>query len=139
MGSRSASSARLARVRLLACVSSFALVACEDAVNMNCTSIAILPVTVYVRDAVTEAGIASGATLVLASAGYLDSATYEEGFPHVNDMPLGVFSSEERPGTYSATVRRAGYASWDTVGVLVTADQCHVRPKVLTARLQPLP
>lgn len=127
------------RVAIVTLVATATAIACTEPLNTNCTDIGILPVAVYVRDAASDTGIASGATLVLASAGFVDSANFEDGFPHLNDFALAVYSSVERPGVYSATVRREGYAPWDTAGVTVGADQCHVHPKVLIARLQPLP
>lgn len=44
----------------------------------------------------------------------------------------------ERPGTYSVKVQRLGYRVWQSEGIRVRADECHVIPVRLTARLQPL-
>jgi len=43
---------------------------------------------------------------------------------------------DERPGTYDITVSKIGYASWSTIGVTVTADECHVIPVRLDVDLE---
>ena len=89
--------------------------------------------TIYVRDAVTGAGIADGATVVVRDGSFVDSLTTPfPGSPPGN----GSFASAgERAGTYSVTVRRSGYQTWFANGIVVTADQCHVIGKEVVAQL----
>ncbi|MFN2420581.1 MAG: carboxypeptidase-like regulatory domain-containing protein [Gemmatimonadota bacterium] len=51
--------------------------------------------------------------------------------------PGQLFGVFERPGTYDVTVTAPGYRPWRVTGVTVRADECHVIPERLTARLQP--
>jgi hypothetical protein len=51
--------------------------------------------------------------------------------------PGQLFGVFERPGTYDVTVTAPGYRPWRVTGVTVGADECHVIPERLTARLQP--
>lgn len=48
------------------------------------------------------------------------------------------YAAGERPGTYSVSVRAPGYQPWDTAGVVVTADACHVHTEKLHAMLTPV-
>jgi hypothetical protein len=43
----------------------------------------------------------------------------------------------ERAGRFGLRVTRAGYRPWDTAGVVVTRDVCHVRTIRLAVRLAP--
>ena len=45
----------------------------------------------------------------------------------------------ERAGTYGLRIKRSGYRTWDTAGIHLTADRCHVNTITLEARLQPQP
>jgi len=96
-----------------------------------CTMIFVYGLSVDVRDAVTGAGIAAGAVVVARDGDY--SETLESG---VVDS-VSVHGAGERAGTYIITVTRPGYAAWGSPPVTVTADQCHVHPALVTARLTP--
>ncbi|NNF12724.1 MAG: carboxypeptidase regulatory-like domain-containing protein [Gemmatimonadetes bacterium] len=48
-----------------------------------------------------------------------------------------LFGATERPGTYTATVRAAGYQEWQQSGIAVTADECHVITRDLSVSLVP--
>jgi hypothetical protein len=113
---------------------------CNDPVGaIACTSEARQAINVFVRDAVSDAPIASGATLVLRDGTFADSVTSPFGDPSNNQASLSPLNSFERAGTYAVTVRRANYVQWDTTGVRVTEGVCHVNTVTLTARLSPLP
>jgi len=43
----------------------------------------------------------------------------------------------DRPGTYTVTVRQAGYQPWSQSGLEVEDGTCGVRTVEVTARLQP--
>lgn len=117
-----------------------ALSGCDDPAGaLACTTEARQAIIVLVRDAVTDAPIASGATLVLRDGSFADSTTSPFGNPNDNQGGLSPLNSFERAGTYAVTVRRANYASWDTTGVRVTQGVCHVNTVTLTARLSALP
>ena len=52
-----------------------------------------------------------------------------------------ISAAGERAGTYSISIRKTGFSPYDTTGVTVTKDACHVQPvqpvQVL-AKLEPL-
>ena len=92
-------------------------------------------VVVYVKDSLTGAGVASGASLVVREGFFKDSAALPNSRPELNDVALA--AAGERAGTYQLTVTRPGYATWSRSNVTVTKNQCHVNTIVLTALLQP--
>lgn len=115
------------------------LVGCRENTGLTvCDRYASPSVVVQVRDLVTGAYIASGATLVLRDGAFVDSVSMPADETTRNGVGLMTENSLERAGVYSVTVRRAGYARWVREGVKVTADECHVRTVLLTARLIPL-
>jgi hypothetical protein len=78
------------------------------------------------------------ATLLASSGAFRDSVGPIEPFQAVGDGPLVLILSTagERPGVYSVVVRSPGYHDWTRSGIEVTADECHVRPVSVIARLQ---
>jgi hypothetical protein len=88
-----------------------------------------------VRDDVTGAYIASGASVVLRDGLFTDSVAFPAGVPAYDPLSLSPPNSFERAGVYIVTVRRAGYVEWERQDVTVTQGRCHVRTVVLTARL----
>lgn len=91
--------------------------------------------TVFVKDSVTNAGIASGASLVVSEGIFKDSFAWPAGRQDLNDFPLA--AAGERAGTYQVTVSKPGYATWVQSNVRVTRNVCHVNTVTLTALLQP--
>lgn len=92
-------------------------------------------VTVFVKDSLTNAGVASGASLVVREGSFKDSVAFPSGRPDLNDTNL--WAAGERAGTYEVTVSKPGYATWVQSNVRVTKGVCHVITVTLTARLQP--
>ncbi len=85
-------------------------------------------VTITVTDATTGQPIREGIS------GRLQEGSYSEDMEHFDNRLLG---AGERAGTYTATVNGTGYEQWTESGIVVTADECHVRPVALEARLTP--
>jgi hypothetical protein len=58
-----------------------------------------------------------------------------------DDPPLVVtmIGADERAGTYIVQLEAVGYQPWDTSGIRVTGNECHVRTASLTADLEPVP
>jgi len=98
-----------------------------------CTMIFVYGLTVEVRDAATGRGIAAGSVVVARDGSY--SETLVSG--PVDSV--SVQGAGERAGTYSIIVTRPGYSAWTSPPVTVTADQCHVHPVLVNARLTPAP
>jgi hypothetical protein len=90
---------------------------------------------VDVKDSLTNAGVASGASLVVREGSFKDSVAFPSSRPDLDALPL--VAAGERAGTYQITVSKPGYATWTRSNVRVTKGECHVNPVRLTARLQP--
>lgn len=127
--------------RLLAAVcagsSVLALGACERATDpVVCPPYIPPSVTVTVQDSVTGANVLAGSTLVLRnSAGVADSVTVEaQSFP-ILSTGLGHGAA----GTFSLTVRHAGYAEWAKNGIEVKQERCGARTERVDVRLRPAP
>ena len=129
---------RRLRPALLA-LATFALGACEalDSLPVDCTDNFVWGLQVQVQDSVTSAPSASGAQLIARDGAYADTASYPPNRPDLDDLPL--VGAGERAGTYTVTVRKSGFLDWERSNVVVTADECHVRPVALTARLKRTP
>lgn len=115
--------------------SAFALVlsaaaasACAPPPPRMCTEEALAAVNVHLIDPRTDAHLRGPATVEVRDGEFAESAAGD----------LGIVSlAFERAGTYAVRVRAAGFAPWDTAGVRVTEDECHVRPVRLDVRLRP--
>jgi hypothetical protein len=110
-------------------------VACSGSTSLACTLEVRPGVAVYVKDSLTSAGVASGASLVVREGSYKDSVATPDSRPDLDDSPL--FAAGERAGTYQVTVLKPGYAAWLKSNVRVTSNRCHVNTVNLTALLQP--
>ena len=114
-----------------------ALAACSD--PEVCSLEAILAVQIEVRNAATEEYIAGLVRGVVTDGAYQDSL--RAGGPIGSDPALvtTLGAAEERPGNYAVHLEGPGFEDWDTAGVRVTRNECHVNPARFTARLQPSP
>jgi hypothetical protein len=116
----------------------FAAVGCggsQAPVSPVCTDDFRPGVAVHVKDSLTGAGVASGASLVVREGLFKDSVAFPSSSPDLNDFPLA--AAGERAGTYQIAVSKPGYATWSQSNVRVTTNQCHVNTVELTALLQP--
>jgi hypothetical protein len=112
-----------------------AAVACSSASSPICTADVRPGLAVYVKNSLSGAGIASGASLVVREGTFKDSVAAPSSRPDLDNAPL--FAAAERAGTYQVTVTKTGYAAWVQSNVRVTANECHVNTVTLTALLQP--
>jgi hypothetical protein len=96
--------------------------------QVMCTMEARSSISIAVLDAAT------GDSLGAMPTGTVREGAFEEALQGFGNQLAGPF---ERKGTYDVTVTAPGYASWDTTGVVVTADECHVQTVQLTVRLAP--
>ena len=94
-------------------------------------------IEVTVQDSLTGTPAASGTELIVQDGAYADTVSYPPNRPDLDAEPLR--SAWERRGTYAVTVRKAGFSGWARSGIVVTADECHVRTVALIARLQRTP
>lgn len=117
------------------------LAACDGsyyvAPQRTCPPAITIAIRLDVRDSVTGAGAALGATV---SAHYSGTAgTYT--LPDITGTDTLRILVGTQPGTYDLTIKRSGYATWTRNGIVVEADPLGCAPKTvaLTARLQPAP
>jgi hypothetical protein len=110
-------------------------VACSGSTSPVCTQEFRPGLVVYVKDSVTRAGVASGASLVVREGSYKDSVAAPNSTPDLDNSTLS--AAGERSGTYQVTVLKPGYATWLQSNVRVTSNVCHVNTVTLTALLQP--
>ena len=110
-------------------------VACAGSTSPVCTQEFRPGLVVYVKDSVTRAGVASGASLVVREGSYKDSVAATNSGLDQDNSPL--YAAGERGGTYQVTVSKPGYATWLQSNIRVTSNVCHVNTVTLTALLQP--
>jgi hypothetical protein len=110
--------------------------ACSE--SFFCTDESVPAVEVEVRDRATAELIPDEARGVVKDGAYQDSLqAFWRTEPPVT--PISYSAAHERPGTYSARIEVAGYQPWDSSGIVVTRDECHVRTARFTAALNPAP
>jgi hypothetical protein len=56
---------------------------------------------------------------------------------HNPPLIVSMVGAYERAGTYLVQLETEGYQPWDTSGVQVFSDECHVQTVVFTAALDP--
>lgn len=122
---------------LMPCLLAVSLAACQD--PGACTLISVPAIEVEVRDAVSGAHLSVTPRGVARDGGFEDSLRV--GGMTSDDPPLVVtmIGADERAGTYLVQLEAEGYQAWDTSGVRVTRDECHVRAAGFTADLEPVP
>lgn len=98
-----------------------------------CTADARSTLSVEVRDARTGEPAAIGARGSIREGAYTDTLTV------VGPSVMTAMDTFERPGPYDVTVTKPGYRTWTASDVRVTADECHVRSRVIEAKLEPAP
>lgn len=124
----------------MALIAGLALVAgCDDGdldlYGPVCTAELVYGLQMEVRDDATGAPAAYGAEAEVRDGNHVEQAEN----PGFNDpQSLYLVAAPERAGTYSVTVSKAGYENWDTAGVVVTANECHVNPVSFQVRLIPV-
>jgi hypothetical protein len=90
-------------------------------------------IVVEVIDAETGAPAAQGVDGRVFDGSYSDSLQPQRS---ALGVVLSLSGAGERPGTYVIRLRRPGYQDWTMTHVRVTEDACHVRTRLLVARLQ---
>ena len=96
-----------------------------------CTANYVYGLAIYVSDRTSQVSLVDNQTIVVVRDGsFADTAV----------AFAGVFNAAgERPGVFTVTAERVGYQKWTQSNVRVTADECHVRPVDLHARLEASP
>lgn len=91
-----------------------------------CTALYAYGLNVTVLDATTDD------PLPVTPMGIARDGQYRDTMEVMGNHLMG---AGERAGNYDITVTAPGYVPWDTTGIVVTADECHVHGVSLTASL----
>lgn len=108
---------------------------CLKTVEPNlCTAVAYAGIYITLQDRFDDSPPPFKGVWARAVQGtYRDSTT--EVFVNAETGIRSVALVYERKGTYDVTVHADGYTDFSQNSVLVTADECHVVPVEITARL----
>ena len=104
--------------------------ACGLVESIDCTLELRYSITLTVVDSVSGSAVPDSLTAWATADAFADTVRVSGEIG-----ARGVAFGEERPGTYAVGVEAPGYLPWRAEGVVVTADECHVRPVALTARM----
>ena len=100
-----------------------------------CTADLRAAVSIEVRDMATGEPAACGASAEIRDGDYVEPLTGQGSCAIAPETFLE--GAWERVGTYTVTIRKAGYQEWVRSQVVVIADQCHVQTVTLQALLEP--
>jgi hypothetical protein len=101
---------------------------------ISCSADARPGLEIAVRDAGTGAAL-GGFTVVLRADSSGERAPLDSGtFPATPGVWRGAL---EQAGRFAVRVTRPGYAEWDSAGVVVSRDECHVMLRRLDVLLSP--
>lgn len=122
---------------LAVCVGVLAATACSGSTptGLACSANYVYGLSLEVRNAVSGAPITDSASVVIRDGSYVESYGYLG--PAGQPLSGRLSAAGERPGTYSISIRKAGFAPYDTTGIKVTGDVCHVHGVQVIAELQP--
>jgi hypothetical protein len=112
---------------LTALIATLVTTACASQQSPICTALYAYGITVTVLDASTSEAPQVAPMGTVRDGNFSDSMTV---------MGNQLVGAGERAGTYDVRVTAPGYTAWDTTGIVVTADECHVHGVSLTATLQ---
>ena len=104
--------------------------ACGDLV---CTAQPRPAIKAEIRDSITNAPAALGASLIVTNQAVYDSTmfSYESSY--------ALSAGNATAGTYTVRVRKSGYRLWEQTGIVVHGDRCGAEAVELQIRLQPEP
>ncbi len=118
-------------------VASLATLACSAAAptGVACSQLYVFGIALKVQNAVTGAPVTDSASVLVTDGSYVESY----GYLGPAGQPLSgmISAAGERAGTYSISIRKTGFMPYDTAGVKVTRNSCHVNPVAIIAKLQP--
>jgi hypothetical protein len=104
-----------------------------------CTADIRPAVAVTVQDAQTQDYLGVEPRGVARDGNYQDSLRVWSTTLTLPPQVVSLAAADERRGVYTVELEADGYEPWDTAGVLVSSDECHVRTATFTAFLQPVP
>jgi hypothetical protein len=112
-----------------------AVMADSISAGLVCTTLAVAGLNLTVTDSASNAPVFVNSLSISARSGTVrDSVLYP-----TQTLPLALGMAFERPGTWEVRINASGYKPWESLGVVVGNDLCHVIPVALSARLQKAP
>lgn len=99
--------------------------------EIQCTEEARAGLNITVKNAVTNQILGTGITVKATDGNYTETLEF---FDANNPVFSGAW---ERAGTYIITVSGAGYVTFVSDAITVTADECHVIPQQFQVSLPP--
>ena len=108
-----------------------------SAPTVVCTDQIVPGIVIKVQNAATGAPVTDSADVQVTDGSYVE--TYRYLGPPNQQLTGTITAAGERAGTYGISVRKIGFAPYDTAGVRVTKDVCHVHTVTVVASLQPIP
>lgn len=125
------------KASLLLCLLAAPLTACQDP-EVGCTLNILPAVEVEVRDAVSGEHLAVTPRGIARDGAFQDSLRVGSTTLSIPPLVVTMVGADERAGTYLVQLEAEGYQPWDTSGVVVTGDECHVRTVSFAADLEPV-
>ena len=101
----------------------------------ECESNLIPGIGVSLVDSITGGPVIAENIRVVFTDGSFADTVFIRG---TADRPTGATLMHDRPGEYHVEITAPGYAPWATNVRVRMADECHVDPEDVVARLQPL-
>jgi hypothetical protein len=111
------------------------IASCSDSGGPICTADTRPAVEVVVTDRVSSGPIPELARGIVQDGEFQDSLQLNGWIPEDPIVPTRYAAAFERVGTYTVHLEIAGYQPWDTGGIRVTRDECHVLTVTLDAAL----
>jgi hypothetical protein len=104
-----------------------------------CTADSPPAIEVTILDAATQDYLTVTPRGVAREGAYQDSLVVHSTTVEIPPRVVMMAAAHERRGVYDVFVEAEGYQPWDTAGVAVSRDECHVITESFTAVLSPAP
>ena len=127
-------------VRAVLCMLGCAVASGCNLADVSCPQIAAPAVLLQIREAGTGFPAADGARGIVQDGTYSDSlrvVAWEP--PAAPDTKLYMAAAFDRPGTYSVTLEKQGYQTFQQAGVVVGTNECGTEQAQITVMLVPVP
>ena len=118
------------------------LISCNSGDNegeselIACTAVYVYGIRVNLNDSITGEAISTcDVSYSITEGAHIDTNEFTGGISCENITFIR--GAGERSGVYDVNIKKSGYELWESIGVIVNNDYCHVVPVVLEAFLVP--
>src|SRR5688500_18918598 len=126
-------------VRIAGCALLLPLTTACSEPSPTCTAESRPGIEIEARDRVSNQFIPTLAAAVVLGGAFEVAAQLWGATADDPAVPVNYAAAVERRGVYTVHLEVTGYHRWDTSGIAVSRDECHVRTVKLSAALQPRP